>query len=142
MLSEKINLEKTPMKVYRHSRPKFHAMLLRQLSRIGIEVQYGKEVAEYSENLEKGRAGVLFKDGSRQEADIVIAADGLRSASQDLIASHPVPARSSGAAMFRAAFPVEYALADPMVAERFKLMDDGRSVIEMWSGHVPTTHVV
>ena len=111
-------------------------MLLKQLSRNGIEVQYGKEVVRYSEDREEKRATVLCKDGSKHEADIIIAADGLRSASQELVSGHPVPARSSGAAMFRAAFPIGYALADAEVAKRFKLLDDGRSVIEMWSGYV------
>ena len=30
--------------------------------------------------------------------------------------------------------PVGLALADPHVAERFRLLEDGRSVLEMWMG--------
>ena len=41
---------------------------------------------------------------------------------------------SSGLAVFRAAYPVELALKDPMVAERFPLREGGRSVIEVWQG--------
>jgi hypothetical protein len=34
------------------------------------------------------------------------------------------------------AYPVELALADPQVGERYKLLDDGRSVNEIWVGSV------
>ena len=45
-----------------------------------------------------------------------------------------VPARSSGQAVYRVAYPVEIAMKDPMVAERFKLTEEGRSVTELWIG--------
>jgi 2-polyprenyl-6-methoxyphenol hydroxylase-like FAD-dependent oxidoreductase len=89
-------------------------------------------VVNYFENGDDGKAGVVLKDGSRHEADLVVAADGVRGNSWPLVAGHPVPARSSGHAIFRVAYPVENALADPMIAERFPLLEDGRSVIEMW----------
>jgi hypothetical protein len=127
--------DSAPQKMWRHSRPKFHNMLLKQLSRIGLEVEYGKEVVAYAESAADGKAMVILKHGSKHEADLVIAADGVRSASLDLVAGGPIPARSSGNAIFRAAYPVKYALADPMVAERFKLLEDGRSVIELWTGY-------
>ena len=121
-------------RIYRHSRPKFHNMLYEQLARIGLKVEHGQVVVNYFEDVEQGRAGVVLKDGSRHEADLVVAADGLRGPSWSLIAGHPIPARSSGDAIYRAAFPVELAVADPMIAERFKLQNDGRSVIELWLG--------
>ena len=77
---------------------------------------------------------MVFKDGSRHEAYLVVAADGVRSPSWSLVAGHPVPARSSGGAIYRTAFPVEIAMVDPMVAERFKVQDNGRSVMELWLG--------
>lgn len=107
-------------------------MLLEQLAKSGIEVEYDKEVVDYFED--GSRAGVVLKDGSKPAADVVVAADGLRGASWGLVAGHPVPAKSSGSAIFRASYPVELAMADPLVAERFKLRDDGRSVCEVWIG--------
>lgn len=121
-------------RIYRHSRPKFHAMLLGQLRRIGLEVNYDHEVVDYFEDVDRGVAGVVLQDGSRIEADLVVAADGLGGKSWPLVAGHPVPARGSGDAIYRVAYPVEIALADPMVAERFPLTDDDRSIIEMWMG--------
>lgn len=111
----------------RHSRPLFHAMLKEQLAQVGLEVEYGMGVTEYFEDVSRRRAGVVVKDGSRYEADVVVAADGVRSKSWPLVAGEPVPARSSGAAIFRVAYPVELALADPMIAERFKMREDGES---------------
>ena len=121
-------------RIYRHSRPKFHAMLLAQLARIGLKVEYGNEVVQYWEDAQKGVAGVALKDGFKIGADLVVAADGLRGASWPLVAGHPIPCRSSGDAIYRVAYPVEIALKDPLVDERFPLTDDDRSVIEMWMG--------
>ncbi|KAK5175117.1 uncharacterized protein LTR77_000254 [Saxophila tyrrhenica] len=119
-------------KIYRHSRPKFHAMLLDQLAEVGLSVEYGKEAVDFFEGVETGRAGVVVRDGSRYDADLVVAADGVRTRSWNLVAGKEVPAVSSGDAIFRAAYPVELALIDPVVMERFKLLEDGRSVIELW----------
>ncbi|KAI9727734.1 MAG: hypothetical protein M1828_005962 [Chrysothrix sp. TS-e1954] len=121
-------------RIYRHSRPKFHAMLLAQLTRIGLRVEYCSEVVQYWEDAEKGVAGVALKDGFKIGADLVVAADGLRGASWPLVAGHLIPCRSSGDAIYRVAYPVDIALTDPVVEERFPLMEDGRSVIEMWMG--------
>lgn len=51
-----------------------------------------------------------------------------------------MPAQSSGTAIFRAAYPVELAVQDPMVAERFKLVEDGRTVFELWTGYFDDIH--
>lgn len=119
-----------------YMRPEFQEMLLSQLSKIGVKVEYEKPVVDYFEDEESGQAGVVLKDGSRHYADLVVAADGVRTASSPLIAGKPVPARSSGHAIFRVAYPVELALADPLVAERFKLDEEGNSVLNMFHGYV------
>jgi 2-polyprenyl-6-methoxyphenol hydroxylase-like FAD-dependent oxidoreductase len=134
LLSTNIKQDMMPKRIYRHSRPKFHAMLLRQLRSVGIEVEYGHEVVDYFEDAEATKAGVILSDGSKHAADLVVAADGVRGKSWPLVAGHPVPARRSGHAIFRVAYDVETALADPMIAERFPLLENGRSVIEMWVG--------
>ena len=133
-MSTEVAKENAPKRTYRHSRPKFHGMLLEQLRRVGVEVEYGKEVVDYFEDAERGLGGVVLKDGSRHEADLVVAADGVRGGSWSLVAGEHVPARSSGQAVYRVAYPVELAVKDPMIAERFKLTDEGRSVTELWIG--------
>ena len=119
-------------KIYRHSRPKFHAMLLDQLQKLGVEVEYANEVVDYFETCRQG--GVVLKDGTKYTADLIIAADGLRTHSWTLVAGQPVPARSSGNAGFRVAYPASIALADPVIAEHFSKTPEGRSVIQMWVG--------
>jgi 2-polyprenyl-6-methoxyphenol hydroxylase-like FAD-dependent oxidoreductase len=116
------------------TRPKFHAMLLEELAKNGLAVEFDKEVVDYYEDVTTKKGGVILKDGSRHEADLVVAADGLRGKSWELVAGQPVPAKSSGQAIFRTAYPVELAVKDPMIAERFKLREDGRSVFELWMG--------
>jgi 2-polyprenyl-6-methoxyphenol hydroxylase-like FAD-dependent oxidoreductase len=128
------NLKEAPKRSYRHSRPKFHGMLLTQLSAIGVEVEYGKEVVDYFEDAASGKGGVVLKDGSCCTADLVVAADGGRGVSYKLVAGHPVPACTTGRAIYRVAYPVEIALEDAGIAERFPLLEDGRSVIEIWNG--------
>ena len=134
ILSEGVTNEKAKIRIYRHSRPKFHRMLHEQLSRIGLEVEFDKEAVEYFDDEEQGRAGVVLKDGSRHDADLVVAADGARGVSWSLVAGQPVPARSSGNAMFRVAFPVEHVLSDPVIAERLKFDESGRSVVNLIFG--------
>lgn len=119
-----------------YMRPDVQVMLLNQLAAVGINVEYEKPVVDYFEDELAGKAGVVCQDGSRYEADVVIAADGIRSASFKLVAEgKPVPAKSSGHAIFRVAYPVELALADPLVAERFKLDAEGNSVMNMFHGY-------
>lgn len=128
--SNGVDAAKVPSRIYRHHRPKFHRMLLAQARRIGIEVVYNERVVEYYENATAGKGGVVLES----EADLVIAADGLGTKSYKLVVGQEVEAKSSGYAIYRAAYPVEHALADPLVAERFKMLEDGRSVFEMWFG--------
>ncbi|KAF2464735.1 FAD/NAD(P)-binding domain-containing protein [Lindgomyces ingoldianus] len=117
-----------------HSRPKFHDMLLEQLTKCGVQVEYGKEVVDYFENTATAKGGVVLKDGSKCEADLVVAADGLRGTSWNLVAGQPIPARSSGSATLRTAYPAELALQYPEVAERFQLEQDRSSIFQSWAG--------
>ena len=134
IISENVTNEKAKQRIYRHSRPKFHRILYEQLHQVGLEVEFGLEVVDYFEAEERNCAGVVLKNGSRIEADLVVASDGVRGVSWPLIAGQPVPARSSGDAMFRVAFPVENVLDDPAIMDRFRLDESGRSIINLVFG--------
>lgn len=108
-----------PPPMFIQSRPRFHAMLYRQVQKIGIPVEFGQRVMDYYEDEAAGKGGVVVEDGSRFEADVVIAADGFSSKSSKLIAGELVKARSSGFAVYRTAYPVELALVDPAVKAAF-----------------------
>ncbi|KAL1886694.1 hypothetical protein Plec18167_000628 [Paecilomyces lecythidis] len=128
------DVQAQPKRIYRHSRPKFHKMLTDQAERIGIYVEYGKRVTEYYEKSDKGKAGVVLENGETIEADIVLAADGIGSKSTKITMGREVRAQSTGFAVYRTAFPIELAFADPIVRERFQLLENGHPVAELWMG--------
>ncbi|CAG8904528.1 unnamed protein product [Penicillium egyptiacum] len=74
-------------------RKKFYRMLLRQVAKIGIKVDYGQRVDQYFDDEKAGVGGVVIEDGSVRVADIAVAADAFKSRSELLIAgthAHPV----------------------------------------------------
>jgi hypothetical protein len=91
-------------------------------------------MVEYYEDATTGKGGAALESGIRREADLVVAADGLGTESYKLVVGQKVKATSSGYAKYRAGNPVDHALADPLVIERFKLLEDDRFVFEMWFG--------
>ncbi|KAK6082189.1 FAD binding domain protein [Seiridium cupressi] len=122
----------TPTRMYRHHRPKFLQMLISQLGRVGVEMEYENRVVHYYEN--GNAAGVLLDDGRKLDADVIIAADGVGTKSHQLINRHDIRAWSSGWAAFRAAFPVDVIAADQEINERFRVLDNGHPLISMWHG--------
>lgn len=102
-------------------RPLVYKMFVRQLEKLGIEVEYNQRVVDYQEDEQSGKAAAITDDGKRYEADIVIAADGVGSKSQKLVGGQ-VRARSSGRAMWRAAFPKENLDKNRKVKEFFKMV--------------------
>lgn len=102
-------------------RPLVYKMFVRQLEKLGIEVEYNRRVVDYQEDEQTGKAVAVTDDGNRYEADVVIAADGVGSKSQKLVGGQ-VRARSSGRAMWRAAFPKEHLDSNPEVKEHFKMV--------------------
>ncbi|MFC4466828.1 FAD-dependent oxidoreductase [Streptomyces xiangluensis] len=84
-------------------RSDLHGVLLRGCERAGVELVTGARCAAY-ENIEGG-ARVTFDGGGSDEAEIVIAADGLRSVARKLIVDdEPV---NSAYVAYRGAIPFE-----------------------------------
>lgn len=88
-------------------------------------------MADYFETADGG--GVVLGDGSRVEADVVVSADGLGTKSNKLVNNGHVRAMASGHSIFRTAYPVELALADPEAEKHFPLLEGGRVEAQMWS---------
>ena len=118
MLSSSVD-EETAKLFMRLSRPKLYYAMLDQLERVGVKVEFGKDVVDYSEGETAGRAGVILKDGSTHDADIVVAADGARSPSCKLVLGQEVRARPSGDAIFRISYPRSQVMDNPIVLEKF-----------------------
>jgi 2-polyprenyl-6-methoxyphenol hydroxylase-like FAD-dependent oxidoreductase len=106
---------KTPPGTFQ-MRPLIYKMFVSQVERLGIQVQFGRRVVDYFENDDKTKGGCITADGERFDADIVIAADGVGSKSQRLVGGQ-VRARSSGRAMWRAAFPIEASVQFRVLAQ-------------------------
>jgi len=120
--------------IHRHSRPKFIAALFTQLKSIGIDVSFGKRVVNYIEDDAEQKAGVVLDDDSTLKADIVVAADGVGTKSCNLVSGHKIAAYPSGLSILRTAFPVEMAMEDPEVRNRWQLIDGWRPIVELWQG--------
>lgn len=113
-------------------RPLVYKMLLEQVEKLGITIEYGCRVTGYFEDgNEKG--GVELGDGTKLKAELVVAADGIGSKATGLMGGE-VRARSSGRAMWRAMMPAECLDADPQVKEFFELKDGVDPIVRTWFG--------
>ncbi|EGO20740.1 hypothetical protein SERLADRAFT_477196 [Serpula lacrymans var. lacrymans S7.9] len=62
------------------------------------------EVAEYWEDDSEGKAGIILSGGERIEADLVVAADGIRSPARKYVLGYSDKPKPSGYAVYRAWF--------------------------------------
>lgn len=113
-------------------RKKFYTMLLRQVARLGLKVDYGHRVESYFEDEASGLGGVVLQDGSVRVAHIVVAADAFKSRSELLVAGEHMPTRSSGMSVYRCAYPRELTRTDDAIQKRW---EEGVSAKEYWLGN-------
>ncbi|KJZ71295.1 hypothetical protein HIM_09305 [Hirsutella minnesotensis 3608] len=113
-------------KIFRYSRPRLYQAMLTHLRRVGVPVDHGMDVIDYFENESGKKAGVVLQDGAKLDADLVIAADGIHSQSWKTVLDRQVPARPSGDAAFRVAYPIEVVHDDAMIGAEYPLLDGGR----------------
>lgn len=99
------------------SRPKFMTMLQNEAARRGIPLEKGVSVSDFGEDAERGVAWAVLKDGSKIEANLVIAADGVGTKSHKAVTGQVHDAHSSGYAIFRTSVPTDKALASPVVRD-------------------------
>lgn len=114
----------------RHLRPQMYLAMRDHLQRLGVPVRHGMESESYFEN--DRRAGVILKDGSHHEADLVIAADGVHGRSWKLVLGNEVLAQPSGDAIFRVSYPADVGLKDPVIASAFSLSPEGRPEVHIY----------
>ena len=94
-------------------------MLLRQVARLGLKVDYGYRVDMYFEDEVCGLSGVVLQDSSVRVAHIVVAADAFKSRSELLVAGEFMPTRSSGMSVYRCAYPLALTCVDDAIEERW-----------------------
>lgn len=113
---------KTPPGTFQ-MRPLIYEMFIRQVKKLGVKIEFGCRVVDYYEDEARGKGGCITDQGKKYEADVVIAADGVGSKSQKLVGGQ-VRARSSGRAMWRAAFDIKHLDKNPAVKEAFKMQGE------------------
>lgn len=115
-------------------RKKFYRMLLRQVARIGLKVEYGMNVDSYFEDEAAGLGGVVTQDGFVRFAHLVVAADANRTRSELLIAGEHMPAKSSGMTVYRTSLPTHLAMRDDAFRKRWGDVVDKETSHEFWIG--------
>lgn len=107
-------------------RPDLHKMLMDTVLANDIEVRYLQHVIEFLETPDKG--GVRLSDGEILYADLVIAADGIRSKSWTVVTGEEPKTYSSGSAIFRCAFPTSLAMKIPSLREKWDISTHGETM--------------
>ena len=125
---------KGPHVAFMQSRIKFYKSLIRQLEQLGMKVEYKKRVVKYYEDAAAGIGGVVLESGTKGEADVVVAADGIRTCSGKIISGADIQPKESGMAIYRSAYSVENIFSEPLVQERWKLKKGDRPIWEFWLG--------
>ncbi|KAL9611911.1 MAG: hypothetical protein Q9167_003464 [Letrouitia subvulpina] len=125
---------KGPHVALMQSRVKLYKSLIRQTERLGIHIEYNQRVVSYYEDESSGIGGVVLEGGERREADVVIAADGTKTCSGKFVSGEDAQPTGSSLAIYRAAYPVEHALSEPLVKERWGFRKGDRPMWEFWIG--------
>jgi 2-polyprenyl-6-methoxyphenol hydroxylase-like FAD-dependent oxidoreductase len=85
-------------------RGEIHQIVFKHALHRGIDIRLGQNVTDYFET--DSEAGVV-SNGERLVADVVIAAEGVRSHGRRIVLGYEDKPRSSGYAVFRAWFPAD-----------------------------------
>ncbi|KAG7448145.1 maackiain detoxification [Guyanagaster necrorhizus] len=117
------------------SRLELHRALHKYATSLGISIQHGISVEHYSETIDKGCA--ILADGTKLEADLVIAADGVGGKAWSIVSGKKEQPISSGYAIYRTTFPLEHAMNDPLLA---KVYEGNGSHASAYIG--PNSHIV
>ncbi|KAL0258111.1 hypothetical protein SLS55_007283 [Diplodia seriata] len=127
-------LEEKGGKKFNGHRGEIHAVVWEEAVRVGVDVRCGERVVEYFEG--EGEAGVVVeveveaeagveggggkekkekrKERKRYAADVVLAADGVRSTARTIVLGQEDKPKSSGYAIWRAWFPSDELAKDPL----------------------------
>ncbi|KAI1266910.1 hypothetical protein F5Y18DRAFT_351959 [Xylariaceae sp. FL1019] len=82
---------------------------------LGIPIHLGQKIGSYFED--ENEAGVVLENGDKITADVVVAADGVRSRARKIVLGYEDKPKSSGYAVWRAWFSNEDMLADTLTSQ-------------------------
>ncbi|KAG1767549.1 monooxygenase [Suillus occidentalis] len=92
---------------YRGHRALLHQVLFEHAKSLGIEIRMGQQVVEYWEDEANGKAGIKTQTGESFDADVIVAADGVKSLARQFVIGYHDNPKSSGYAIYRAWFDAE-----------------------------------
>ncbi|KAI8948314.1 putative monooxygenase [Xylaria longipes] len=92
-------------------RGEFHEVVYKHALDIGVDVRLGARVEDYFEN--DGEAGVILENGERITANIVLAAEGVRSRGRKIVLGYDDKPKASGYAVYRSWFDADEIAKDP-----------------------------
>ncbi|KAI0972247.1 putative monooxygenase [Xylaria arbuscula] len=92
-------------------RGEFHEIVYQHALEIGVDVRLGRRVEDYFESDDE--AGVVLEDGERITADVVLAAEGVRSRGRKIVLGYEDKPKASGYAVYRSWFDAAEIAADP-----------------------------
>ncbi|GAA6050182.1 hypothetical protein JCM3770_000442 [Rhodotorula araucariae] len=111
-----------------------HQTLLDYAKSVGVDVKQGIAVSAYQET-DTGASVII--DGVAHTADVVIAADGVKSKAREIVLGYVDKPKPSGYAIFRAFFDGDLIRANPACAH---LVKDGVDQRNCWIG--PDVHFI
>ncbi|KEF62507.1 uncharacterized protein A1O9_00480 [Exophiala aquamarina CBS 119918] len=103
----------------------YHTGFLNAVAEKGIPVHMGTDVVDYNDS----NPSVTLANGEEHYADIVIAADGIKSRARELVLGFDDKPKSSGYACFRAFFKGSHLKGDPLTAEFVE-----KECVNIWIG--------
>ncbi|KAG4432777.1 hypothetical protein IFR05_011742 [Cadophora sp. M221] len=104
----------------------YHEEFLRRVRELGIEIRMGSNVVSYDEN----EPSLTLANGEIYKADIIVAADGIKSTARELVLGFEDKPKSSGYACFRAYFKGAYLKDDPLCREFVE-----KECVNIWIGN-------
>ncbi|KAI0399725.1 hypothetical protein F4802DRAFT_620860 [Xylaria palmicola] len=82
---------------------------------LGIPIHLNNRISTYFED--ENESGIVLESGAKVSADMVIAADGVRSKARMTVLGYEDKPKSSGYAVWRAWFPNKDMISDPLTAQ-------------------------
>ncbi|KAK3935034.1 6-hydroxynicotinate 3-monooxygenase [Diplogelasinospora grovesii] len=95
-------------------RGQLHNIIYQHAKARGVDIRLGKRVEDYFESDHPPEAGVVV-GGERMAADVVIAAEGVRSRGRKMVLGFDENPKSSGYAVYRAWFPSDEVAKNPVI---------------------------
>ncbi|KAI0521877.1 putative monooxygenase [Xylaria bambusicola] len=92
-------------------RGEFHEIVYKHALEIGVDIRLGARVEDYFESDDE--AGVVLEGGERITANIVLAAEGVRSPGRKIVLGYEDKPKASGYAVYRVWFDADEIAKDP-----------------------------